>query len=528
MIGMKKFLLKNWIVLTIGAALIASIVMAIRNKTTIDNNSALQQQSAKVKGLTKEILSETVHGLDLGLRGFALSKEQKMLIPYTKAIEQNNKLFRELESLLAEQHYSKLADLKLVEAEVNSYITLCNQMIDVVKTDTTINRVVATLKEDPGYVVWKKYDDFSRPLNAFEDSLYQQAMTNYNTAIRNNLILQVCIALLILPALYLFMSQLRKERESRQILLLEVEQNDRRLVFNPGTDRNTDAKIVIDTSIKNSQAASDFIKAMANGNYNVEWNGLTDQNRTLNNETIAGNLIDMREKLKMVKKEDEQRNWVNEGLTEFSEVVRNYQNDSKELDFRCVSFLTKHLKAQQGSLFVLEGEAPDQYLALTAAYAFDRKKWIEKKIEIGVGLLGQAFLEGDVVQIKDLPHNYTHVTSGLGGATPRHLIIVPIKYDVTTVGLMEIASFSTFEDHHIAFIKKACEFLASAILNTKTTHKMKHLLEQAQINEENMKQREEEMRQNMEELQATQEELVRKEKEMQRQLEEVSEKNVSS
>ena len=209
-------------------------------------------------------------------------------------------------------------------------------------------------------------------------------------------------------------------------------------------------------------------------------------------------------------------------MTEFSEVVRNAQSDTNGLGDKCISFLTKHLKAQQGSLFVVEGEEPDQYLALTASYAFDRKKWIEKKVEIGAGLLGQAYLEGDVVQITDLPHNYTHVTSGLGGATPRHLIIVPVKYDVFTVGLVEIASFSSFEEHHIAFVKKACEFLASAILNTKTTHKMKHLLEQAQINEENMRQREEEMRQNMEELQATQEELVRKEREMQRQLEGVS------
>ena len=301
---MKKYLLKNWIVLTIGAALIASMLMAMRNKTTIDNNTALQQQSSKVKVLIKEILSETVHGLDLGLRGFALAKEEKMLIPYRKAIEQNNKIFRELELLLVKQNYPKIADLRLVEAEVHSYIALCNQMIDVVKTDTTLNRLVATLKEDPGYVVWKKYDDFSRPLNAFEDNIYQQALTNYNTAIRNNLILQVCIVLLILPALYRFMSQLRKERNARQGLLIEVEQNDRKFVFNPGTEQNTDEKIVIETTIRNSQAASDFIKAMASGNYNVEWDGLTEQNKTLNEETIAGNLVDMREKLKLVKKED--------------------------------------------------------------------------------------------------------------------------------------------------------------------------------------------------------------------------------
>ncbi|HEV8511663.1 MAG TPA: GAF domain-containing protein [Cyclobacteriaceae bacterium] len=515
---MKKFLQNNWIILTISTAIVASIWMAIRNKATIDRNSALQLQSASVKRLVKEILSETVHGLDLGLRGFAISKEEKMLIPYRKAIEQNAHIFEELKILLSEQGYPKIDELKNVRSEVDAYITLCNEMIETVRTDTTVNKMKSMLYQDPGYVVWKKYDDFSQPLNAFEDSIYQQALTNYNTAIRYNLILQVCIAILILPALYLFMKQLRKEREARQNLLLEVEQNDRKLVFNPGTERITDAKLVIDTSIRNSQAASDFIQAMASGNYNVEWKGLNKQNRNLNKETIAGNLIDMREKLKRLKKEDEQRNWMNEGLAAFSEVVRNYQSDSKELSNRCVSFLTKHLNAQQSSLFVLEGEEPDQYLALTASYAFDRKKWIEKRIEIGVGLLGQAYLEGDVVQITDLPEDYTYVTSGLGGAAPRHLIIVPVKYDVTTVGLVEMASLSLFEEHQVAFLRKACEFLASAILNTKTTYKMKHLLEQAQVNEENMRQREEEMRQNMEELQATQEELVRKERETQSRL----------
>lgn len=70
---------------------------------------------------------------------------------------------------------------------------------------------------------------------------------------------------------------------------------------------------------------------------------------------------------------------------------------------------------------------------------------------------------------------------------------------------------------HSSLITAHCP--ASAILNSQTTYKMKHLLEQAHISEESNRQREEEMRQNMEELQATQEELVRKESEMQQRLE---------
>jgi hypothetical protein len=78
-----------------------------------------------------------------------------------------------------------------------------------------------------------------------------------------------------------------------------------------------------------------------------------------------------------------------------------------------------------------------------------------------------------------------------------------------------MASFNDFEDHHMLFLKRAGEHLASAIINSQTTSKMKELLEKASKNEAEMLNREEELRQNMEELQATQEELIRKEGEIQ-------------
>ncbi|MBL7859414.1 MAG: GAF domain-containing protein [Cyclobacteriaceae bacterium] len=460
---MRKFLVNNWIVLTIGLALIASMGMAIQNKSTIEENSKLQQQAEKVKERTKEILSETMHGLDIGLRGFALTKEEKMLEPYKKAIEKNKAIFSELEFLLETQSYPHRVDLKAIRAEVDSYISFCNQMIEVAREDSSTNQIASMLREDRGYSVWKKYDDFSRPLFEFEDNIYQKALSNYNGAIRGNLILQVCVVILVLPALALFMVRLKRERIGRQSLLLEVEQNDRKYVFNPGTERTTDAKVVIGSSINNVRAASDFIKAMATGNYDVEWNGLTTQNEILNEETLAGNLIDLREKLKRVKRDDEQRNWVNEGLAQFSEMVRNNQSNAQELANRCVSYLSRYLNAQQCSLFVLEGEEFDQHLKLTACYAFDKKKWVDKKIELGCGLIGQAFLEGDVMYLKDIPQGYTKITSGLGDSTPKHLVIVPLKYDIHTVAVVEIASFNFFEEHHINFLKKAGEFLASAI-----------------------------------------------------------------
>jgi CHASE3 domain sensor protein len=513
---MKKFLVNNSVVLIIGSALIVSMVMAIRNHFIIKENEALLKQTELVSERTKEILSRTMHGLDLGVRGYSLTLEDNMLIPYREAVEKNDATFRELETQLTAQQYPSLDKLAALKAEVHSYVEYCNQMINVAKDSTA--QLIAMLKEDRGYAVWKKYDEFSRPLFEFEDHLHQKAMADYNAAIRNNLFLQISMVLLGLPALFLFISRIHKERNARQRLLHNMEENDRQYVFNPGTNHRATPDEVINTSIRNVRQASDFIKGIANGNYGVSWEGINEQNRTVNQETLAGNLLHLREQLRKVKVADDQRNWLNEGLAQFSELVRNHQSNSEQLADRCVSFLTKHLKAQQGSLFVVTDDGYSQHLKLASCFAFDKKKFVTKEIDIGSGLVGQAFLEGELVQLKQIPQGYMKITSGLGEATPNHLVIVPLKYDLKTVAVLEIASFNVFADHEIEFLKKAGEFLASAILSTQTTNKMSQLLEQARVNEEGMRQREEEMRQNMEELQATQEELVRKEREMQRHL----------
>lgn len=507
---MRKFFFDNWIIITIGIALMGSMSMAIYNNTIIRNNSILQKQSELVKKEAERILSSTIHGVDLGARGFGLTKEQGMLNPYNKALLEATVIFTTLDSLLTLQHYPDRAALQAVKHEVDNYISFTDTMIKMAEVDS-METFVALLKQDKGYDVWKKYDDFTKPLFAYEDHQNKLALSNYNAAIRNNLILQVSIILLALPALFIFVHRVRKERESRQALQKEVEENDRRYIFNSGETKSLTAKEINDNSINNSRKASHFVKSLSIGEYGVDWQGMNDKNATLNNDTLAGNLIALREQLVRVKTENQQRNSANEILAQFSEVVRNHQHDANVLADKCTSFLATKLAAQQAVLFILEGDGDERYLNLASCYAFDKKKFIEKRITPGNGLVGQAFLEGDVVQLKEIPCNYMSITSGLGEAAPRHLIIVPLRYDVHTVAVLEIASFQNFEPFQIDLLRKAGEFLASAILNSQTTSKMKHLLDNAMMNEEKIRSSEEKVRQQMEKLLARQEEVDRME-----------------
>jgi len=506
---MKKFLTENWIILVIGVFLIVSMAMAIRNNYIIEKNHELQQEAELIHKHTQDILSKTMHGLDLGVRGFGLTKEESMLVPYKEAVQTSAINFKRLDSLLEKQQYSERSVLSGVKNEISNYIQFSQNMVDVAKSDN-MPVFIDMLKQDKGYDVWKKYSAFADPLFKHEEELNNKARANYQAAMRTNLIMQISILLLAVPLLYFFIIQIRKERDGRTALLKKVEENDRKLVFNSGVNTKSSSEEINENSIQNVTKASQFIASMAEGNYEVDWTGLTDANRELNRATLAGNLIQLRNKLKRVKQEDEKRNWINEGLAAFSEIVRSHQHDMKGLAEQCVSYLTRYLGAQQAGLFIVEDEGERKQLVLAACYAFNRKKFIQKKISIGEGLIGQTYLEGDIVQMKQIPSGYTHITSGLGEATPGYLVIVPFKYETVIPAIIEISSFKDLEEHQLQFVKRAGEHLASAILNSQTTQKMKALLEASAYNEQQMKQREEELRQNMEELQATQEELVRK------------------
>ena len=81
------------------------------------------------------------------------------------------------------------------------------------------------------------------------------------------------------------------------------------------------------------------------------------------------------------------------------------------------------------------------------------------------------------------------------------------------LGVIELASFTKFEDHQVSFVERTAEVMASSLQNIRAAQRTRTLLEEVQkLNQEYLSQ-EEEMRQNMEELQATQEEMMRKERE---------------
>jgi SMC interacting uncharacterized protein involved in chromosome segregation len=110
-----------------------------------------------------------------------------------------------------------------------------------------------------------------------------------------------------------------------------------------------------------------------------------------------------------------------------------------------------------------------------------------------------------------MPDEYIRITSGLGDANPRALLLFPLKVDTEAYGIIELASFREYQPHEIEFVEKLGESIAATLASVRAGQKSRQLIEQFQQQTEEMRAQEEEMRQNMEELQATQEEVARKE-----------------
>ncbi len=257
--------------------------------------------------------------------------------------------------------------------------------------------------------------------------------------------------------------------------------------------------------------AEEFALELSEGNFNYNFRILSDRDslgKSLN--VLKDRLVKSREEHEARAKEDEIRNWINDGVAKFNDLLRENTTDIKLLGYSLIENLISYLDASVGGIFLVEGDhESDKRIELLASYAYDRRKYHEKSIEIGEGLLGASYLEKKSIYLKKIPDDYIEITSGLGHEIPACLYIAPLKVDEDVMGMIEVASFNEFSSHQIEFIDRVADSIAATFVSVRLNMKTAALLEESNRKAEEIAQGEEEMRQNLEEMQATQEELAR-------------------
>ncbi len=215
------------------------------------------------------------------------------------------------------------------------------------------------------------------------------------------------------------------------------------------------------------------------------------------------------------KMEEEKKAWIADGISRISDILRRNSGDLHRMTQEVLSYLIKYLKACQGGIFVINDENPaDVFLEQTASYAYGRNKYPDRRISVTEGLIGACIQEKQTLSFSEIPDGYVYVTSGLGDATPDHLIIVPLLYNETVFGVIEMAMFRPFEQHEYILLESAAESTAAAIEMLKTTLRTARLLEETQKQARILSEQDVKMREQMEELRSMQEEAARQSEQM--------------
>lgn len=226
-------------------------------------------------------------------------------------------------------------------------------------------------------------------------------------------------------------------------------------------------------------------------------------------------IVAMTDSLRHNRCQEQLRDWSKNGQNELNFILRG-DKTTTELTEPALVFITEYLSASVGAFYVYDDI--DEKLKLSARYAQSGAAHICNEIVLGEGVAGQAALERRIISLHEAPGNYLQISSGLGKASPAHIVSMPLVYNDELYGLIEIGALANFSENHLEFLNQIMEALAVTLSVSKSRRQVNELLEQTQGQTE-------ELRVQQEELQQTNEELEERAQMLEQQREQIKAKN---
>src|SRR4029078_2150559 len=128
-----------------------------------------------------------------------------------------------------------------------------------------------------------------------------------------------------------------------------------------------------------------------------------------------------------------------------------------------LSELAPLVNAQQGTIYQMQTDVSDAAPALTllAGYATGDRQ--PARIQIGQGLVGQCAIEKQRILLTKVPRTYTRVTSSLGHAIPKNVVVLPVLFEGETKAVIEVASIDAFTPTHLTFLEQLTQSIGAVL-----------------------------------------------------------------
>ncbi|HZN89234.1 MAG TPA: HAMP domain-containing protein [Thermoleophilaceae bacterium] len=241
---------------------------------------------------------------------------------------------------------------------------------------------------------------------------------------------------------------------------------------------------------------------------------------------LSDNINQMIANLRETTRQNEEQDWLKTNLARISGLMQG-QRDLETVSQLIMSELSPAVSAQHGAFFLAdhEDETPQYELRLLASYGYMRRKAVSNRFKPGEGLVGQAALEKKPILISDPPDDYVRVSSGLGEATPRNIIVIPVLFEEQVLAVIELASFRSFSPIILQFLDQLTETIGVVLSTIIANVRTEQLLEQSQSQSNELQKQSQALQRQQGQLQETNEELQEKAELLERQNRDIEIKN---
>ena len=189
--------------------------------------------------------------------------------------------------------------------------------------------------------------------------------------------------------------------------------------------------------------------------------------------------------------------WIRNGQLGLSQAIVVEQRLEAQAE-RALAFLADYLHARVGAIYVADESGG---FRRAAGYALDANAASgASHIAAGANLLAQAAQDGRPLHVKDVPEGYLPVSSALGQAASRELLIAPASADGVVQAVIELGFLGRVDAVDQELIARLSETLGLAVRAAKDRLRLQELLEETQLQSEELQTQQEELRVGNEEL----------------------------
>ncbi|MER6070917.1 HAMP domain-containing protein [Streptomyces sp. NPDC001817] len=229
---------------------------------------------------------------------------------------------------------------------------------------------------------------------------------------------------------------------------------------------------------------------------------------------------------------NKEQDWLKGNLARISGLMQG-RRDLEDVASLIMSELTPVVSAQHGAFFVamplMEGkdvaDGEENYeLRMLGSYGYSMGS-MPTSFRPGEALVGTAAEEKRTILVENAPSGYLKISSGLGEAPPAQVIVLPVLFEGTVLGVIELASFTPFTQIQKDFLNQIAEMIATSVNTISVNTKTEQLLKQSQELTEQLRERSAELENRQKALQASNAELEEKAELLARQNRDIEVKN---